>query len=128
MKEDTFKRKRRVRKLTKSKITLVFLFIIFLLLLRAVWGVYMKNMESKQNLTALEDDIALLETRNNTLKNDIQYLQTERGKEEEIRNKYNVKREGEEVIILVERSEGDNSEEKWKIWNSIKEAVLFFLR
>lgn len=108
-----FQEKRRVKKALYSKITLVLLLFLLFIILRGVWGVYQKQKYTKDNLEKVEDNLAELKEREERLSAEIDWLKTENGMEQEIREKYGLVKPGEEVIIIVDKKDinlVDNSE------------------
>lgn len=100
-----------------------------------------KKRQIQEEVGKLEDQVISLEQGNQKLKGLIEYFQTQNFSEKEAREKLNVKKEGEKVVILrsqedQEKSSGEKREElsedtiliisnplKW--WNYfIKERVL----
>ena len=49
-----------------------------------------------------EEDLNALKARAEVLEGDIEHLQSDRGLEEELRSRFDVAKEGEQVIIIVE--------------------------
>ena len=85
-----------------SKVTLVILVIAIFLLFKAVFGVYIKQDMAKDNLAKTAAVYNGLQDRREMLSSEIERLKTEAGKEEEIREKFGLVKEGEEVIIVVD--------------------------
>ncbi len=77
------------------------LIFIFLLVLRAVWGLSQKNQMAKENLLSSAEQLAKLTERQIVLRAKIERLKTARGVEEEIRSNFPVVKEGEQVINIV---------------------------
>ena len=99
-----FQEKIKLKKLLYSKITLFILIIVTIFLLNAVWDVYKKQGITKANLVKTATSLGALQVREKTLSSEIQRLNTESGKEEEVRDKYGLVRPGEEVIVIVDKS------------------------
>lgn len=78
---------------------------VILLLGFSVWGVYFKYRETKEKKVELQKEMSTLEAREASLKAKLANFDTERGIEEEIRSKFQVAKEGEGVILLVEPNE-----------------------
>lgn len=83
----------------------VLLLLLIALLLRGVWGVYVKERESRVLRLEAEGQLTDLERRENELRADIAELKTDRGIEEELRERYDLAREGEGVVVLVDPPE-----------------------
>lgn len=69
--------------------------------------VYKKYSDSKQTISSLEDRYEKTNSREVELQEKIENLQSESGLEEEIRDKFNVAKEGEEVVIIVDSKESE---------------------
>lgn len=104
-----FHEKRRFRRLMYSKITLIILGLIVIWLSFVVFDMYKKERDTGIKSAKQGSILDELEERETALQEENDRLSTERGMEEEIRSKFEVGREGEEVIIIV-----DNPEEKSK--------------
>lgn len=97
-----FSRKRKVRQIMFSVPVLILLFIILFFVAKGSWGVYKKYSLSKNELENSQSDLALLEEKKKTIEAKIEKLNTETGVEKEIRSKFDVAREGEKLIVIVE--------------------------
>lgn len=119
-----FQEKRKVKKFMYSKVTLVVLVILTVLILKAVWSVYQKQQFTKDNLNKTASDYNNLKEREERLSREINWLKTENGIEQEIREKYGLVKPGEEVIVIVDKDNVDDganipSESLWQkilIW------------
>lgn len=103
--------RRRLKRLLSSPVTAVVFLVVAAFLLHATWGVYKKERESRLNRERAEELLGTLQAREKTLAGDIEKLKTDRGLEEEIRERFPVAREGEEVVVIVEPV-GDASAKK----------------
>ena len=104
-----FQEKRQLKKILYSRVTLVILLIIIMVLVKAVWGVYQKQDITKDNLFKVEASLNSLQAREKMLSSEIERLKTASGKEEEIREKYGLIKEGEEMIVVVDDDSSNNS-------------------
>lgn len=91
------------------------LVILVLLLLvaggvRGVWGVYKKEQDSRALRREAEAQVAQLKEREASLRRDMAALKSERGVEEVLRQDYELAKEGEEVIVIVENTPPDPPE------------------
>ncbi|MCK5059846.1 MAG: septum formation initiator family protein [Candidatus Pacebacteria bacterium] len=98
---------------------LFLLFVFFLYTLYWTFGVYKKQAAS---LYALEETKRVWEQfkeREAGLTKDIEKLQTPRGLEEEIRERFSVAKEGEKMAIIVEDKgvNEENKEPQKNFWN-----------
>ena len=94
--------KRRVQRTLYSKVIIGILVVALFFVLSATWGVYEKYRETKENRDIAEQELLKFEERERNIKDEIARLKTERGVEEEIREKFGFVKEGEGVIVIVE--------------------------
>ena len=104
-----FKEKRKVKRILYSKITVILLAMVFIFLANGVFGVYKKARIAFDSRNRTADDLADLKEREGALLVNIEKLKTGRGVESEIREKFGVVKDGEEVVIIVD-SERDKVE------------------
>ncbi len=95
------KQRQKTRSRLYSKVTIIGLVILLALLIRPTWRIFMKSIESKSNLAKAELELSDLETRKRELARDVAYLNTEHGRDQEIRSKFGVAREGETMVVIV---------------------------
>lgn len=108
-----------------SPIALIVLFCILILFGYKIIDLVKKERETAHKKDIILDKIDSLNLRAITLSKDISKLETEEGKEELIREKYQVVKEGEKMVIIVdEDNENDNLLEQKKtnhgFWNWVK--------
>ena len=85
-----------------SNITVLFLLIISLFVWRGVWGVYQKESISSETVKALKEEEESLTKRKEELEMKVESLQTDKGIAREVREKFDVVKEGEYVAILID--------------------------
>ena len=98
-----FEKRRRLKRLAYSPVSLVILAVLLLLLLHSVWGVFTKSQISKAARERAEKELQALETRQEVLSQELQRLNTEAGVEAEIRERFQVAKQGEGVIIIEDK-------------------------
>lgn len=113
-----FQKKKRIRKIMYSPITLTILAIVFAILTSGVWGVYNKMKLSVRNLEKERTEQAKLESRKSNLANSIEYLKTEQGIENEIRTKFRAVKDGEKIVVIVD--DKDNTKTQDSVSTSTK--------
>lgn len=123
-----FQEKRKFRKIIFSRFSLIVLLIILVILSISTVKVYIKSqkavLKNKETIEKIEE----LESKKMELEEKIAKLNTESGLEEELREKFGVKKPGEEVLAIIDKTpESDkmnSREEKQgffsKIWGWIK--------
>jgi len=100
-----FYEKRKMRNIVYSKPALVLLGIIMLAFVYSVYGAIQKERETRVVREQRESVLNELHEREEVLQKEIDRLNTEKGVESEIRSKFEVAKEGEEVIVIVEAPE-----------------------
>ena len=101
-----FGKKKAITEYLYSKGAVVIMGIIVVFLASAVHERYVVERHMSERKTETELQKQTLIQRKETLTNRVEYLQADRGVEEEIRTHFDVAKEGEKVIILV----GDTTE------------------
>jgi len=102
-----FQDKRKIKRLIYSKATLVILSILIILLLNAVWKVYGKQSITEVNLSKTASVYSSLKKREEDLSIEIARLKSDSGREAEIREKYGMIKDNEEVIVIVDNKDSD---------------------
>ncbi len=117
-----FQRKKRLHRMLYSKVSITLLAILTILIIRGSIAVVQKERQSRKNLEKVEAELIVAKEREKTLEEDIKTLSTPTGIESEIRSKYNVRKEGEDVIIVVEpESQEDSSSTESSFWSKIRD-------
>ena len=97
-----FHEKRKIRGIVYSRPVVGILLLLTIMLSVSVYHRYTVANEMKDKLYEQEHKLEGLKERAMLLEDKVEYLQDERGIEEELRNRFDVKREGEQVIILID--------------------------
>lgn len=97
-----FQQKRKLRSVAYNRVTLIILAIFVLLSVRSVWTVYQKQRESAVFEAQAEERLNTLVAQQNELHGDITRLSTPEGVETEIRSKFNVVKNKENMVIIVD--------------------------
>lgn len=101
-----FQKKKKIRKVIYSPLTLLFLIIVFFLALHGVWGVYKKEGLSSRNLEKEKMELEKIIIRERSLRASIDYLNTPQGIENEIRTKFRAVKEGERIAVIIDEGTG----------------------
>lgn len=105
-----FHEKRKIMSVLYSKAVIFVLIFITILMSVSVYNRFTVSQEMKEKLEAKRIELAELETRAQVLDAKVKYLEDERGIEEELRNRFDVAKEGEQVVVLLERdTKGSNT-------------------
>ena len=86
----------------ESRPALAFLGIIVLIFAWSVFGLVGKAQETTKNKKIAEDKITELQKEKSTLSLDIDKLKTDKGLEENIREKFGYAKEGEGMVVVVD--------------------------
>jgi len=109
----------------KEKVVIVILAIFILFLFRGVWGLYVKHTIATNELNLVENQLSQVQKRYTDLSEEVKSLQTERGVEQSIREKFHVAKPGEKTVILIAPEKGTKEVENTSVWSKIKS---FFIR
>jgi cell division protein FtsB len=122
-----FQQKRKMRAFTESRVIWVILLILATFVLISAYDRYQIARDMAERRAEVEREAKQLEERRAELEAEVRYLSNERGMEAEMRRQFDIAREGEQVVIIVE-AEGSqveplatstNSEEKrawYRFW------------
>jgi len=97
-----FQQKRKVRGIMYHRNTLIFLTCVVLFAIHSTWTVYQKKNESEEGRVIAQKRVSDFEERQGYLEQKIQRLGTAQGTEEEIRAKFSVAKENENLVIIVD--------------------------
>jgi cell division protein FtsB len=103
-----FHEKRKIRSIVYSRPVVGLLVVLTLMLSTSVYHRYTVATEMKQKLVEREQELEGLRQRAQLLESKVQYMQDDRGIEEELRNRFDVVKEGEQVIILIDPEEKED--------------------
>ena len=106
-----------------SKPFLVFLVVVVFFLAKGTWGVLQKELESKRNVAEVSQEFNQLSKRKELLQGQVQKLNTEEGIEESLRQKFQISKEGEKVLVVVDRAptstQVQNTNFFQRIWSGV---------
>jgi cell division protein FtsB len=97
-----YKRKRKIKQRVFSKVSIFILIFLLVFLSKATFNVYSKAKESAQNLARVNGALAETKARKENLEKETAKLKTNQGIEEQIRHKFQVAKEGEKVIVVID--------------------------
>lgn len=123
-----FEKKQKTTKIKSLVFSVPFIVVLAVfcsLSINATWDVYKKARETKKNMTAVAETYDELKIRESELVGKIESLETPLGVETEIREKFGLVKEGEEMIVIVdppkEEKENDLEDTNDKtLWEKIK--------
>lgn len=100
-----FQQKRKMRSVFGSSITQGVILIITLFILFSAYNRYLIARDMAERRFAVEAEIHALEERRQKLDEEVKYLSNERGVEAEMRRQFDITREGEQLVILLDENE-----------------------
>ena len=99
----TFNKRRKKKKdLFSSKILLIVGILIAVLVANAAFKMYSKANDTKRYLNAVKNDFMNLEDQYSQVNDNLLFLQSNTGIEKEIRSKFDLAKEGERAIFIIE--------------------------
>ncbi|MCG2694682.1 septum formation initiator family protein [Candidatus Parcubacteria bacterium] len=114
-----FEEKKIIKSIIYSRISLVVIFILLVLVAKGAWNAYSDAKITQGNRKSAEIQFAELEKRESDILFEIEQLNTQEGKEKEIRSKFSVVKEGENMIMIVDPKDDnqkENDNENAGIW------------
>lgn len=89
-------------RLMKRRLLVALLLILLAVAVRGLWGVYQKEQESRKLREEAEAQLQNLKKRESGLRESISQLKSDRGVEAVLREEYELARDGEGLIVIVE--------------------------
>ncbi len=96
-----FEDKRQIKSRFYSKLTVIGLSILALVIANGVWKIYQREKQSESMRFEAEARLTSLKNQKDSLTKEMNKLSSEGGVEEEIRQKFNVVKPGEHVVVIV---------------------------
>ena len=116
-----FQNKRRIRQTLGSPAFTIVLLLILVFLFESGFSIFEKKQDTSTRHDLVASEMRNMESERAFLETEIQYMATERGKEEEVRKKFGVAEEGELMAVIVESDEGEEEgvsvSEKRSLWS-----------
>lgn len=100
-----FRERQKTKKMLYSAPVVLLLFILLIFVLKGNWGAFQKVRASKAALEESEIRYETMISKKESIEEDIAHLETETGVEEELRVQFNVSKEGENTIVIVDEEE-----------------------
>ena len=102
-----FAKKQRFKRLLYSPLSIILIIIISLFIAKGVLSMYGKYKQAKQQSDIIKKELSDLRNRKEYLQNELKALSSSSGFEERLRKSFDVKKEGENVAVIVRRGESD---------------------
>lgn len=111
-----FQQKKGWIEIIESWPVIIFLFVLVLFFAWGVMGFMGKMMATRENREVAQNRLTELENKKERLTIEIAKLETETGKEENIREKFGLAKEGEGLIVIVDDKNKIEVKEEEKGW------------
>ena len=117
----TFQQRRDPMRLMWRRVAAIALLLVIAFMVRAVCGVYHKSQESAVLKVEADAKLNDLQTREQELRTDIANLKSDEGVEAELRERYDLSKEGESVVVIVDppappQEPKPNAFQRFKSW------------
>src|SRR3989344_965976 len=118
-----YQEKRNIKRFVYSRPVIGFLLI---LISKGVWNAYSESKLTSDNRNSAEQEFNDLLSRKDVIQKQIADLSTFEGKEREVRSKFQVAKEGEQMVMIVdEKKDYVQPEEEKSIFLKIKDFFSF---
>ena len=117
-----FHEKRKLKQILYSRLTVVLLAVVVIFLGAQVWDVFQKERSTAEKKEQQKRELSELEERERLLQEEIERLETRVGLESEIRGKFEVGREEEGLIVVVDPLEEEivsNDFKRRSLWQRV---------
>ncbi len=120
-----FQKRKRIKSILYSNGMLLVVLILLVVLGSAAYGMYGKFEETREKKTLAADKLKELEQEKSSLETSIQMLGTDEGIEAVIRNKFRAAKEGEGLVVIVDKDENNATDAKSSkgLWGFLKGLV-----
>jgi cell division protein FtsB len=98
--------KRKLRAFVQSKMTIGLLGVVAFVVAHAALERYMIHLDAADRHDAIQAEQQALTERANQLRQQVEYLESDRGVEAELRRQFSMTLPGEEVIVIVDEDAG----------------------
>lgn len=98
-----------IKRIVYSRPALILLAVLFAFVAHGTWKVYEKASLAREQKNRITKELAELKSREADLQAKLAELRTERGLEEELRERFGVVKEGESVVVIVDPSDNGTS-------------------
>jgi cell division protein FtsB len=97
-----FQKKRKIRRILYSPLSLLVLAVIAVVFVKGAWNVYQKEAASGDYLAQAQAQFAKVNATDQDLSQSVAALQTQQGIEADIRQKFRVVKPGEQIAVIVD--------------------------
>lgn len=104
----TFAKEKKIQKILYSRLTVALLAVVVFFLGFSVYSVFEKKQQAQSQANIAEQETKTLLLRKAKTQTEIENLQTDEGIEEILRNKYRAAKDGEGLVVVVDRTSQDD--------------------
>ena len=97
-----FHQKRKLRTIVGSRITQGVLIFLTLMVMWSAYDRYLIARDMADKRAAVESEVENLEERKASLEEEVKYLSNDRGIEAEMRRQFDIAKDGEQVVIILD--------------------------
>lgn len=119
-----FQERSKQKRKRRSKVLLLFMFLVFIFLVKGTFSAYTKERNSRIEVERVLKEKEALDKRYYIMSEQSDVLKSDIGVEAEIRNKFDVAKEGEGVIVIVDKDtpiiEADKRGVLKRFWDSVR--------
>ena len=105
-----FQKKKKMTNVIYSKLALILILFILFLFIKATVAFYQKEVESRNRKERAENELLELQKRKENIENKIRRLDSSVGVEEELRQRFDLVKEGEQTILIGDEKGGTSTE------------------
>jgi cell division protein FtsB len=105
-----FQKKKKIKNMIYSKLALVLILFILFLFVKATASFYQKEVESQHRKEQAENELAELQKRKDSLEHKIKRLDSSVGVEEELRQRFDLVKDGEQTILIGDEKGSTSTE------------------
>jgi cell division protein FtsB len=120
-----FQQRRYFRRIFFSRVVFVLFLCLAVLLGISLLGVYKKSRHADLRNKIIEEEVSNLVQRKQALDASLKQLENPLGVEEELRKRFQIKRPGEEYVVILDRAvelpEDLSQKDKWAFFEKILE-------
>lgn len=98
-----FQQRKKKRRMMYSKWVAALLLFLTVVISGSVYDLYNKKKQVVKLKEVAETELANIKSKDENITKQIEILSTSRGKEEILRQKYNIKRQGESLIVVTDK-------------------------
>ncbi len=113
-----FHEKRKIRRVVYSRFFIGAVFLLALFIGRSVYERITIEREMVEKLDERTEELSVLEQRAELLNSKVEHLKNDRGIEEELRTRFDVAKEGEQVVIIIDDSVDEKRVDSTQIQNT----------